>query len=177
MSISVSADTLREQSRKIKYINRQYAIAITAIDTAIKKAAAIDECEIIYSPLMLYDKTELSHEDCQALIFDKIIKELKINKYDVMLDGSPQNDDFIFIISWHLDCSSSQIIKCRNSVFSHHKEIINAHRKKKTMEQQREQLVKLQKQFEITNAENYKKIRQNSNSFTGRNKSFRQLLN
>lgn len=169
MSISVSADTLREQSRKIKYINRQYDIAICAIDTAIKKAAAIDESEIIYSPLMLYDKTELSHEDCQALIFDKIIKELEKNKYIVILDGNPQDDDLVFIISWHLDCSSSQIIKCRNSVFSHHKEIIDAHRKKKTIEQ-KDQLIKLQKLYELefVNVASNKKIqsRQNVNSFS-----------
>lgn len=181
MSISVSADTLREQSRKIKYINRQYDIAITTIDTAIKKAAAVDESEIIYSPLILYDKTELSHKDCQALIFDKIIKELEKNKYVVMLDGNPQDDDLVFIISWHLDCSSSQIIKCRNSVFSHHKEIIDAHKKKKTMDQKKKQLMQLQKQFdlEFANISNNSKIhvRQNSNRFAGQSKSFNQLLN
>ena len=125
MSLSISASELREDSPRLRYINQEYSIAIREIDRRIKNAASVEECQIIYEPKLIYAAYDMSNKDCQALIFSKIIKELEDNQFDIMLEGS--GDDLQFIISWKLDCSLSEIDKCKKILVSRHTKILQAH--------------------------------------------------
>lgn len=137
--LTVSASTLQKKSPRIIALKKEIKSILYQINRKILEASRLDLCDVRFSPLLHFSIPGLSNQDSQNIIFGQIIEELEEKEFDVSIDGTGDNVEFV--ISWDVSCGKKEINKYHSLILAHHKNFKDAQLKR--IENRQKELNKL----------------------------------